>query len=57
MGIEHKKEISLDDFKQILDWMVMNEDDFLTILGGEPTIHSHFKEILKIVNWYCDELK
>lgn len=57
MGVEHKKEMSITDFRLILNWMISNDDNFLVILGGEPTIHSCFKDILLLANEYARKLE
>ncbi len=37
------------DFSEILDWFLMLHIDEIILLGGEPTMHPHFKGILDIV--------
>ena len=52
MGIEKGSEMEPENFKKILDWMVLNNDDFLVLLGGEPTINPHFEEYLDWITKY-----
>ena len=44
-------EISLENFKKALDFVATerNPNCKLGLIGGEPTLHSHFKEILQIL--------
>ena len=42
-------EISIENFKKALDFVATEPNAKLGLIGGEPTIHSNFKEILKIV--------
>lgn len=52
MGIDQKSNITLENFRKLLDIMVINKDNFLTVLGGEPTLHPQFREIWEMVNEY-----
>jgi hypothetical protein len=36
-------------FSEILDWFVMLNVDEIILLGGEPTMHPHFKDFLDII--------
>lgn len=53
---EPNKTITLDDYKKILEFCSrvpgMNH---IGIIGGEPTLHPHFDDILKETNIYCRE--
>lgn len=53
MGLDKDTHITLDNFKKMLDIMVVNEDKFLVILGREPTLHPNFKDIIRIANDYA----
>ena len=55
MGINKSTNIRFEDYVTVLDEMVKINDPVLTILGGEPTLHPQFKEILKITNQYIIE--
>ena len=52
MGIKQGSEMKLEDFKKILDWMVLNNDHFICLLGGEPTVNPNFREYMKLINEY-----
>lgn len=52
MGIDNKTNMSLEDFKKILNWLILNNDHELTLLGGEPTIHPDFEKMLDIISVY-----
>lgn len=54
MGIDKTTNITIDNFKKILNKMALDGDKLLTLLGGEPTIHPQFEEILNISNEYCE---
>ena len=41
-------DIPLDNFERILKWLRKNKRDKIMLLGGEPTAHPDFKQILKI---------
>lgn len=53
---EESSSISLENFKLILNWLARTPRNHVGIIGGEPTIHPHFSEILKEVNKYCLDL-
>lgn len=48
--------ITLDNFRMILDWLSRTPNNHVGIIGGEPTLHPHFDEILKEVNLYCNRV-
>jgi hypothetical protein len=54
----HEKSISLDvdDFRKMLDFLSRTPKNHVGIIGGEPTLHPHFSDIIKEVNKYCREL-
>lgn len=50
------KNISLDQFLNILNWLTPSalQGEFqIGLIGGEPTLHPQFKEILKQTNIFC----
>lgn len=55
MGIDETTNMSLENVRQIFDFMVLNQDRNLIILGGEPTLHPQFKEIIELANLYQAE--
>ena len=45
-----KNEISIDNFKKALDFIATDsKEKSVGLIGGEPTIHSKFREILKLL--------
>lgn len=54
---EETMSITLDDFQKILEFTSrLPSLNNIGIIGGEPTLHPQFTEILKEVNKYCREL-
>lgn len=53
---EKSNTISLENFKIILDWLARTPKNHVGIIGGEPTLHPFFSDILKEVNIYCRDL-
>lgn len=47
---EKANNIDIDTFRQILSFC---RGEHVGIIGGEPTIHPHFKDIITEVNHYC----
>lgn len=47
------KNISIKRFKEILDWIKPIEEERIGIIGGEPTLHPQFSQILFILNHFC----
>lgn len=47
--------MTVEQFSEVLDWMRNNNVCDLNIVGGEPTIHPHFEEILELYNKYLEE--
>ncbi len=45
---EETKEMSFVNFKKVLDFLENSSDKKLRLLGGEPTMHSKFKEIVEL---------
>lgn len=55
INTEDIKNISLEQFKFILDWLEKDKDIMahsIGLIGGEPTLHPQFKEILKITDTF-----
>lgn len=50
---EESSSISLENFRLILSWLARTPKNHVGIIGGEPTLHPYFSEILKEVNKYC----
>lgn len=51
---DESKEISLKQLNKILNWIgKVPLQGHIGIIGGEPTLHSQFKEILFIMNEFC----
>lgn len=42
-------EISMENFKKALDFIATEPNTKLGLIGGEPTLHSQFKEILQLL--------
>lgn len=52
---EEMSTINLDDFRKILMFIAKTPKNHVGIIGGEPTLHPQFREILSEVNKYCLE--
>lgn len=50
---EPSKSISLEDFRKTLEFTSRTQKNHIGIIGGEPTLHPQFDEIIKEVNNYC----
>jgi hypothetical protein len=48
--------ITLDDYCKILEFLSRTPKNHIGIIGGEPTLHPQFEEILKETNKYCREV-
>ena len=55
MICEKSMSITMDDFRKILGFLARTPDNHIGIIGGEPTLHPDFENILKEVNKYCKE--
>lgn len=55
MICEQHQNISINKFRDILMW-ISRTPTHIGIIGGEPTLHPFFSDILKEVNMYCREL-
>ncbi|MFA5961062.1 MAG: radical SAM protein [Parcubacteria group bacterium] len=49
MAAASKKEMDLVDFEKILNFLENNNEKEVRLMGGEPTLHSRFKEIIELV--------
>lgn len=45
-------DITLDDFEKTIKWLRENNKEKIILLGGEPTQHANFEEILAICSKY-----
>lgn len=52
---EKSTAITLEDFRNILMFLSRTPNNHVGIIGGEPTLHPKFEEIIKEVNKYCRE--
>ena len=43
-----KKEIDVDTFKKLCEYLSINKINRVKIMGGEPTVHTSFEEIISI---------
>ncbi len=57
MICEEKRHITLEQFRATLDWLARTPKNHIGIIGGEPTLHPQFGEILHEVNLYCRDLR
>ena len=48
----NKKNISESELKRILAWLEKSPPPSIGLIGGEPTLHPDFANILSIVNEY-----
>jgi len=46
---EFQGEMSIEDFKKVLNWFKKQNIRKISLIGGEPTIHKDFKEIINIL--------
>lgn len=53
---EDTQSMPLDDFRKILEFISRTPKNHIGIIGGEPTLHPQFIDILKEVNKYCLEV-
>lgn len=53
---EKSTSISLEDYRKILDFIARTPKNHVGIIGGEPTLHPQFEDILKETNYYCKEV-
>lgn len=49
---QRNKNISLDELEHILQWINQEYTKHIGIIGGEPTLHPQFKEILNIFSHF-----
>lgn len=53
---QKNKAMTLEDYQKILEFISRTPKNHIGIIGGEPTLHPDFKEILKETNRYCREV-
>lgn len=53
---EKAKTITIEDYCKILEFVSKSPKNYIGIIGGEPTLHPQFQEILKETNRYCKEV-
>lgn len=53
---EKKSAMSVEDYRKVLEFLSRSPRNYVGIIGGEPTLHPDFKEILKETNKYCKEV-
>lgn len=44
----NKAEMSISDFEYVADFFVKSGVNEISLLGGEPTLHSQFKQVIDI---------
>ncbi len=44
---DYPLDMTLEDFDKVLDWLEKNSLKHFKLLGGEPTLYPHFKEVLE----------
>lgn len=54
---EKKQDITIEQLNHILDWLrpTMTDKTRIGIIGGEPTLHPQFEEILNIITNFSNE--
>lgn len=50
---EHVGYMTLGNYDKILQWLLMGGEMKIGLMGGEPTIHPQFKEILQMTQSFC----
>ena len=53
---DKKQNITISQLQEILQWISRTPKNHIGIIGGEPTLHPHFDEVLKEVNKFCTSL-
>lgn len=53
MICEEKRHITIDELHRTLSWLARTPKNHVGIIGGEPTLHPHFSDIIKEINIYC----
>jgi sulfatase maturation enzyme AslB (radical SAM superfamily) len=53
---EKKTAMTVEDYCKVLEFLSRTPRNYVGIIGGEPTLHPNFKEILKETNKYCKEV-
>lgn len=54
---ENNKYMSIEDYSNLLDFILKNPNDNIGILGGEPTLHPNFIDIINITKEKCNNRK
>jgi hypothetical protein len=52
---EKSMSITLEDYRKILSFLSRTPENHVGIIGGEPTLHPDFENILKETNKYCKQ--
>lgn len=53
---EKSTSISIEDYRKTLEYLARTPENHVGIIGGEPTLHPYFDQILQETNKYCVEL-
>lgn len=56
MIAQKNKAMTIEDYCKILEFISRTPRNQVGIIGGEPTLHPRFEEILKETNKYCKEV-
>ena len=46
---KNSKDMTIKDYLTAIDFSMTNKDEHIGLIGGEPTVHLHFKEMLEIL--------
>ena len=55
MAIDGETSITKENFITALEWAIKNKESNFTLLGGEPTLHPSFSELIDIFKQYKKE--
>ncbi len=47
---KENEEYTLENFKKVVEFIKADGTDRIGLIGGEPTVYSHFKEVIEILN-------
>ena len=47
---KENEEFTIENFKKVVEFIKSDGTEKLGLIGGEPTIYSHFKEAIEILN-------
>lgn len=53
---QKNKAMTIEDYQRVLEFISRTPKNYVGIIGGEPTLHPDFIEILKETNKYCKEV-